>query len=101
MAKTARPEELPIVGKVGMMGLVAAAYRQRANYLAVLFGFRIDVDGDEFVLLVADALSAQGPDIDVVFLAGDLLHIWGIAGLVGIDAAGHRCTCQAGNGEAA
>jgi hypothetical protein len=54
---------------------VAATHRDRVNDLRIGLGVRVNVYRDEFVLTVANALKAQRPDIDIVFLAHDLGHI--------------------------
>ena len=53
------------------------------HYLAVVGRNRIDVDGNQFVLLVTNAFCAQGPDINKVFLADNFRHVGRHAGLVG------------------
>ena len=78
-----RPQVAPVVRQARVVGLVTAAHRQGVDCLAVIFRLRVDVNGDQFVLLVPKALHAQGPDIDEVLLADDFRHVRRHAGLIG------------------
>ena len=64
------------------MRLVSAAHRNRMDDLCIGVGVRVHVDGDELVFAIANALEAEGPDVDVVFLTDDFGHIRRHAGLV-------------------
>ena len=77
------PEMPPVVGQSGVVRLVSAADGQAVDDLAVGVGAGSHVDGDQLVRLVAHALDPQGPDIDELFLAGDLGHVGRHAGFVG------------------
>ena len=76
------PQVAPVVGQARVVGLVAPAHGQRVDDLAVVFRLRVDVNGNQLVLLVAQALHAQGPDIHEVLLADDFRHVRRHAGLV-------------------
>jgi hypothetical protein len=77
------PVLAPVVGQSAMMGLVSATDRVGVDHLAKCRGVLSDVHGDQFVGTIADALDAEGPDIDELFLALDLGHVGGLARLVG------------------
>jgi hypothetical protein len=78
----ARPEIPPIIGEIGVMGLVAATHRDRVDHLSVGRRALARVDGHELVRAVAEALDTEGPDVDEFLLPGDLGHVRGLAGLV-------------------
>ena len=82
------PQIAAVVGEPGVVRLVASADGKGVDHLAVLRRFRVGVDRHQLVLLVADTLHAQGPDVDEVFLADDLGHVRRHAGFVGSRRAG-------------
>ncbi len=85
-----RPEEAPVIGEAGVVRLVLAGHRGPVDDLAVAARGRVDVHGDHAVVAVRHPLHPEGPDVDVVFLAGHLGQEGGLAGLVGQGRRGGR-----------
>jgi hypothetical protein len=81
--ETGEPELAAIVGEPAVMGFVAAADGDAVDDLAVVGGVGVGVDGDQFVVAVAEAFDAEGPDVDEFFLAFDAGEIRRGAGFVG------------------
>src|SRR5215470_3529073 len=83
VVETPGPQVTAIVPEARVMRLVPAAHRHRGDHLAVVRRVRrVGADRDQLVGAVTHALDAEGPDVDVVLLPGDLGHVGRHAGLV-------------------
>ena len=80
--EAARPQEAPVVREACVMGLVAAGHGRPVDDLAVARRLGIGVHRDDAVVAIGDALDAERPDVDVVFLSRDLGQEGRLAGLV-------------------
>ena len=80
--QAAGPKEAPVIRKAGVMRLVAPAHRQAMHHLPIARRIRVDVHGDQLVLLIAHAGQPQGPDVNEVLLPNDLRHVGGHAGFI-------------------
>jgi hypothetical protein len=84
VVEAARPEKAAVVAEAGVVRFAASAHGNPGHDLAELRRLRVDVERDELVGAVAHAFHAQGPDVQIIFLALDQVRqIGGVAGFVG------------------
>src|SRR4051794_12595730 len=67
--QAAGPEVAAVIREAAMMRLVATAHRNTGDHLAIGGGAGTDIDRDQLVRSVTQALDAKGPDIDILLLA--------------------------------
>ena len=81
--ETGEPELAAIVSKSAVMRFVPSFDRNAVEDFAVgrRAGFRID--GDEFVVAVAETFNAESPDVDEFFLSVDAGEVRRRAGFIG------------------